>query len=146
MRTAVPAAPVAGLRPQQRVPRHLQRLVQVPQLLRMPLLRTAVGVSGSVAFAAHFAQTANQGATTSAGPLRVIQLFLRLAGRQIMQRVSEDELLDKIIDKILMSIKLTGMSVLSTIEKTRQLNIIKKFRLNPNFLKIRKPIFTTYLS
>lgn len=103
MRTAVPAAPLAGFRPQQRLPWHLQRLVQVPQLLRMPLLQSAVGVSGNVTLATHFAQTANQGATTSAGPLRVIQLFLQLAGRQIMQHVSEDELLDKIINKILTS-------------------------------------------
>lgn len=45
MRAAVQAAPAPGLRPEQRVPRHLQRLVQVPELLHLPVLRAAGRVS-----------------------------------------------------------------------------------------------------
>lgn len=44
MRAAVSSTPAAGVRPAQRVPRHLRRLVQVPCVLRVQVLRRAAGV------------------------------------------------------------------------------------------------------
>lgn len=52
LRTAVSLAPAAGVRPSQRVPRYLRGLVQVPGMLRVPLLRRAAGVPRALAAAA----------------------------------------------------------------------------------------------
>lgn len=49
MRAAVSSTPVAGVRPTQRVPRHLRRLVQVPCVLRVQVLRRAAGVPRTLA-------------------------------------------------------------------------------------------------
>lgn len=53
MRATVQTSSVVSLRPEQRVPWHFQRLVQVPQLLRLSLLRFTSWISCNIAFTSY---------------------------------------------------------------------------------------------